>query len=103
MDHRVPLQEIFATSIGGNVTLTIPVIANPTPTFTWFKFRNWTTVKITGGSKTTTDVSAVGNLTLTDVQKENLGTYQVVVSNGDHDKDLVASLELVDEGVLLLV
>ena len=72
----------------------IPVIANPRPTFTWYKLTDGNREKYGSGSLSKTDVSAVGKLTLINVQKENVGTYQVVVSNGKPRPDRVVNLRL---------
>ncbi|XP_041346834.1 igLON family member 5-like, partial [Gigantopelta aegis] len=93
LDYRVPFQKEFAAAEGGNVTLKISVIANPTPTFTWYNLTN-ENKELGSGSSSTTDVSAVGKLTLTDVQQGDIGTYQVVVSNRAPRQDLVVNLTL---------
>ncbi|XP_041379137.1 synaptogenesis protein syg-2-like [Gigantopelta aegis] len=70
------------------------MIANPTPTFTWYKLIDENKINIVSGSSSTTDVSTVGKLTLTNVQHGDVGTYQVVVSNGVKNTDLVNNLTL---------
>ncbi|XP_041346913.1 Down syndrome cell adhesion molecule-like protein Dscam2, partial [Gigantopelta aegis] len=92
--HRVPFQKEFAGAVGGDVTLKVSVIANPTPTFTWYYVTDGNKNTIGSGSSSTTDVSAVGKLTLTNVQRGDIGTYQVVVSNGAKNTDLVKNLTL---------
>ncbi|XP_041346662.1 nephrin-like [Gigantopelta aegis] len=92
LDHRVPFQKEFAAAVGGDVTLNISVIANPSPTFTWYKLTDGNKHSVGSGSSSTTDVSAVGKLTLTNVQQGDIGTYQVVVSNGAKNTDLVKNL-----------
>ncbi|XP_041379815.1 nephrin-like, partial [Gigantopelta aegis] len=94
LDHRVPFQKQFTAAEGGDVTLKISVIANPTPTFTWYKLTDGNKNRLGFGSSSTTDVSAVGNLTLATVQQGDIGTYQVVVSNGAKNSDLVVNLTL---------
>ncbi|XP_041372805.1 synaptogenesis protein syg-2-like [Gigantopelta aegis] len=94
LDHRVPFQKVFAAAVGGNVTLKISVIAKPTPTFTWYKLTDGSKHSLGSGSPSTTDVSAVGKLTLTNVQQGDIGTYQVVVSNGIKSTYLVKNLTL---------
>ncbi|XP_041372804.1 twitchin-like [Gigantopelta aegis] len=94
LDHRVPFQKQFAAAVGGDVTLKISVIANPTPTFTWYKLTDGNKNRLGSGDSSTTDVSSVGKLTLTNVQQGNIGTYQVVVSNGAKNTDLVKNLTL---------
>ncbi|XP_041372789.1 uncharacterized protein LOC121386056 [Gigantopelta aegis] len=94
LDHRVPFQKEFTAAVSGNVTLKISVIANPTPTFTWYHVTDGNKNTIGSGGSSTTDVSAVGKLTLTNVQQGNIGTYQVVVSNGAKNTDLVKNLTL---------
>ncbi|XP_041373842.1 hemicentin-1-like isoform X2 [Gigantopelta aegis] len=99
LDHRVPFKDRFVTAVGGDVTLTISVIANPTPTFTWYRPSDGKKMILTFGSSSTTDVSAaVGNLTLTNVQQGDFGIYVVVVSNGSPQPDLVVNITLVEEG-----
>ncbi|XP_041379121.1 hemicentin-2-like [Gigantopelta aegis] len=93
-DHRVPFQKQFVAAVGGDVTLKISVIANPTPTFTWYKLTNGNKNRLGSGSSSTTDVSAVGKLTLTNAQQRDIGTYQVVVSNGAKTTDLVENLTI---------
>ncbi|XP_041379604.1 nephrin-like [Gigantopelta aegis] len=94
LDHRFPFRKEFAAAVGGDVTLKISVIANPTPTFTWYKLTDGNRNNIVSGSSSTTDVSAVGNFTLTNVQQGDIGTYQVVVSNGAKNTDLVKNVTL---------
>ncbi|XP_041372797.1 synaptogenesis protein syg-2-like [Gigantopelta aegis] len=94
LDHRVPFQKEFTRAIGGNVTLKILVIANPTPTFTWYKLTDGNRNNIGSSSSPTTDVTAAGKHTLTDIQHGDIGTYQVVVSNGAKNTDLVKNLTL---------
>ncbi|XP_041372795.1 nephrin-like [Gigantopelta aegis] len=94
LDHRVSFQKEFATAVGGDVTLKISVIANPTPTFTWYNLTDGNKNRLGSRSPATTGVSAVGKLTLTNVQHGDIGTYQVVVSNGAKDTDLVKNVTL---------
>ncbi|XP_041379190.1 nephrin-like [Gigantopelta aegis] len=94
LDHHVPFQKEFTTAIGGNVTLKISVIANPTPTFTWYKLTDGNRNNIGSSSSPTTDVTAAGKHTLTNIQHGDIGTYQVVVSNGAKNTDLVKNLTL---------
>ncbi|XP_041373811.1 synaptogenesis protein syg-2-like [Gigantopelta aegis] len=94
LDHRVPFQKEFAAAEGGNVTLNISVIANPTPTFTWYKLTDGNKNRLGSGDSSTTDVSAVGKLTLTNVQQGDIGTYQVAVSNRAPRQDFVVNLTL---------
>ena len=72
----------------------ISVIANPGPTFTWYKLIDGNRVKLEPGTSTNTSVSAVGKYTLTNVQWKDMGTYQVVVSNGKPRPDLVQNFTL---------
>ncbi|XP_041378789.1 uncharacterized protein LOC121391117, partial [Gigantopelta aegis] len=94
LDHRVLFLKEFTATIGGDVTLKISVIANPTPTFTWYKLSDGNNHSLGSDISSTTDVSAVGKLTLTNVQQGNIGTYQVVVSDGAKNTDLVKNLTL---------
>ena len=72
----------------------IYVIANPRPTFTWYKLTDGNRVKLGSRTSTNTDVSAVGKCTLTNVQQKDIGTYQVVVSNGKPRPSLVVIFTL---------
>ncbi|XP_041379603.1 nephrin-like, partial [Gigantopelta aegis] len=95
LDHRDPFQNVFVVAVGGDVSLKISVIANPTPAFTWYKLTDGNKNNSIGsGRSATTDVSAVGELTLRNVQQGDIGTYQVVVSNGAPRQDLVVNLKL---------
>ncbi|XP_041372569.1 hemicentin-1-like [Gigantopelta aegis] len=96
LDHRVQFKDRFVTAVGGDVRLTVSVIANPTPTFTWYKRSDGKNMILTSGCSTTTDVSAVGNLTLRNVQQGDFGIYQVVVSNGSPKPDLVVNITLAE-------
>ncbi|XP_041373781.1 contactin-2-like [Gigantopelta aegis] len=98
LDHRVPFKDRFGTAVGDDVTLSISVIANPTPTFTWYRLSDGKKMILTSGSSTTTDVSAVSNRTLINVQQRDFGIYQVVVSNRSPQADLVVNITLVEEG-----
>ena len=80
--------------MGGDVTMEISVIANPRPTFTWYKLIDGNRVKLEPGTSTKTRVSAVGKYTLTNVQQKDIGTYQVVVSNGNPRPSLVENFKL---------
>ncbi|XP_041379123.1 Down syndrome cell adhesion molecule-like protein 1 homolog [Gigantopelta aegis] len=88
------LDKEFTAAVGGSVSLKISVIANPTPTFTWYKLTDGNRNNIGSGSSSTTDVSAVGKLTLRNIQQGDIGTYQVVVSNGVKNTDLVKNLTI---------
>ncbi|XP_041372995.1 deleted in malignant brain tumors 1 protein-like [Gigantopelta aegis] len=99
LDNRVPFQKEVLTSIGSNVILKIPVTANPTPTFTWYKLTSETKYKLTSGDLTTTDDSAVGTYTLNNVKDGDLGIYQVIVSNGDLGNDLVVNVTVIEESL----
>ena len=94
LDHRETLQREFGAEVGGNVTMEISVIANPRPTFTWYKLTNGNRGKLGSGTSTNTDVSAVGKYTLTNVQHKDIGTYQVLVSNEKLRPDLVVNFTL---------
>ncbi|XP_041372792.1 MAM domain-containing glycosylphosphatidylinositol anchor protein 2-like [Gigantopelta aegis] len=94
LDYRVPFQDVFVVAIGGAVSLRISVIANPTPAFAWYKLTGGNNNSLGSGRSATTGVSAVGELTLTNVQQGDIGTYQVVVSNGAPRQDLMVNLKL---------
>ena len=72
----------------------ISVIANPPPTFTWYKLTDGNRVKLGSGTSTNTRVSAVGKYTLTNFQHKDIGAYQVVVSNGKPRPNLVENFTL---------
>ena len=82
------------------MTLTLSVIANPQPTFAWYRLSDRKKIYLTPGeSSSTTDMSAVGHLMFTNVRMEDFGIYRVVVSNGRPRIDLVVDLTLVEEGI----
>ena len=75
------------------------MIANPQPSFTWYKTSDGNKTNLGPGSSSDTDVAAVGKLTLINVQKRDIGIYQVVVSNGKPRPDLEASITLNTAGM----
>ena len=79
--------------MGSNVTMEIPVIANPPPTFRWYRLIDRDKVELGSGTSTNTDVSAVGKYKL-NVQPDHIGTYHyhVNVSNGKSGPDIVMKL-----------
>ncbi|XP_041372788.1 deleted in malignant brain tumors 1 protein-like [Gigantopelta aegis] len=99
VDHRVPFQKQFATTTGSNVTLNLAVITNPVATFAWYKLEDVMTSRLgSSSSVNATDVSAVGYFTLNNVQMEDFGIYQVIVSNGAPRTELLISFTLTAAG-----
>ena len=100
LDHRVKFQDTFSTTVGGHVTLNISVIANPAPTFNWYRLANGKKTNLRSNNPVNkTDVSAVGSYVISKVKMEHIGTYQVVVSNGAPRPTLVVNLTLTLQGI----
>ena len=79
----------------------IPVIANPRPTFTWYKVTYRNRVKLGSGTSTYTkfNMAAVGKLTLKNVHQKNIGTYEVMVTNEVPRKFVVVNFTLKIKGM----
>ena len=84
--------------IGTDTTVVVHVIANPKPTFTWYKVNDDGEKLIGKGSSTVTPNSAVGKLMIRDFKPKDEGTYEVVVSNGNPETNLTVTFMLTITG-----
>ncbi|XP_041373940.1 hemicentin-2-like isoform X2 [Gigantopelta aegis] len=94
LQHGVLVHKQYVAPVGGDVTMKISVIANPTPTFTWYHLTGGNKNRLGSRSPDATGIYVVGKLTLTNVQQRDIGTYHVVVSNGAPRQDLMVNLAL---------
>ncbi|XP_041372634.1 carcinoembryonic antigen-related cell adhesion molecule 2-like [Gigantopelta aegis] len=94
LDHRVPFRKIFPALVGGDAILMVSVIANPAPSFTWYKLTDGKVIHLGSGKASTTDTTAVGDFIIRPVKQEDSGVYQVIVSNGVTRQNLVINVVL---------
>ncbi|XP_046555516.1 protein turtle homolog B-like isoform X2 [Haliotis rubra] len=81
LDDSVSQQLKFAATLGGDVTVSVSVLANPFPTFTWSRSIS-TSQDLTGSSSPVSDISATARLHLTNLQRQDFGDYSLSVDNG---------------------
>ncbi|XP_071094603.1 neural cell adhesion molecule 1-like [Haliotis cracherodii] len=77
----VPTQLKYAARFGGNVNVSVTVLAYPLPTFTWSR-TNCTSQDLTGSSSPVSDISVTARLHLTNLQQQDFGDYSLTVDNG---------------------
>ncbi|XP_048241007.1 hemicentin-2-like isoform X2 [Haliotis rufescens] len=80
LDESVPQQLKYAAKLGGNVTVSVSVLAFPLPTFTWSRTTS-TSQDLTGSSSPVSDISVTARLHLTNLQKKDFGDYSLTVDN----------------------
>ncbi|XP_071095059.1 protein turtle homolog B-like [Haliotis cracherodii] len=80
-DETVPPQLKYASRHGGNVNVSVSVLAYPLPTFTWSRTTS-TSQDLTGSSSPVSDISVTARLHLTNLQQQDFGDYSLTVDNG---------------------
>ncbi|XP_046558842.1 hemicentin-1-like, partial [Haliotis rubra] len=81
LDETVPKQLKYASRQGENLTVSVPVLAYPLPTFTWSRSIS-TSQDLTGSSSPVSDISVTARLHLTNIQEQDFGDYSLTVDNG---------------------
>ncbi|XP_046546386.1 sialoadhesin-like [Haliotis rubra] len=81
LDGTVSQQLKYAARLGGDVTVSVSVLAYPLPTFTWSRSIS-TTQDLTGSSSPVSDISVTARLHLTNLQQQDFGDYSLTVDNG---------------------
>ncbi|XP_046550432.1 hemicentin-1-like [Haliotis rubra] len=81
LDETVPKQLKYASRLGGNVTLSVSILAYPLPTFTWSRSIT-TSQHLTVSSSPVSDISVTARLHLTNLQHQDFGDYSLTVDNG---------------------
>ncbi|XP_046558354.1 protein turtle homolog B-like [Haliotis rubra] len=71
----------FATTLGGDVTVSVSVLAYPPPTFTWSRVIS-ISQDLTGSSSPASDISITASVHLTNLQQQDFGDYSLTVGNG---------------------
>ncbi|XP_046545506.1 hemicentin-2-like [Haliotis rubra] len=71
----------YASGLGGDVTVSVSVLAYPLPTFTWSRSIS-TSQDLTGSSSPVSDISVTARLHLTNLQQQDFGDYSLTVDNG---------------------
>ncbi|XP_067651667.1 protein turtle-like [Haliotis asinina] len=96
LDDSVSQQLRFAAMLGGDVTVSVSVLAYPLPTFTWRRSIS-TTQDLTGSSSPVSDISVTARLHLTNLQQQDFGDYSLTVDNGV-DRSVTHTVSIVTEG-----
>ncbi|XP_048241016.1 nephrin-like [Haliotis rufescens] len=96
LDETVPQQLKYATRLGGNVNVSVSILAYPLPTFTWSRT---TSIRqdLTGSSSPVSDISVTARLHLTNLQQQDFGDYSLTVNNGE-SSSLTYTVSIVSEG-----
>ncbi|XP_046545504.1 uncharacterized protein PB18E9.04c-like [Haliotis rubra] len=81
LDDSVSQQLKFASRLGGDVAVSVSVLAYPLPTFTWSRSIS-TSQDLTGSSSPVSDISVTARLHLTNLQQQDFGDYSLTVDNG---------------------
>ncbi|XP_046543343.1 hemicentin-1-like [Haliotis rubra] len=81
LDETVPKQLKYASRQGGDVNVSVSVLAYPLPTFTWSRSIS-TSQDLTGSSSPVSDISVTARLHLTNLQQQDFGDYNLTVDNG---------------------
>ncbi|XP_046555535.1 sialic acid-binding Ig-like lectin 14 [Haliotis rubra] len=75
------VQLMYATRLGGDVIVSVSVLAYPLPSFTWSRSIS-TSQDLTGSSSPVSDISVTARLHLTNLQEQDFGDYSLTVDNG---------------------
>ncbi|XP_071094637.1 contactin-5-like [Haliotis cracherodii] len=96
LDETLPQQLKYASRLGGNVDLSVSVLAYPLPTFTWSRTTS-TNQDLTGSSSPVSDISVTARLHLTNLQQQDFGDYRLTVDNSE-GRSVAYTLSIVSEG-----
>ncbi|XP_048241014.1 protein turtle homolog B-like isoform X2 [Haliotis rufescens] len=96
LDETVPHQLKYGAILGGNVNVTVSVLAYPRPTFIWSRTTS-ISQDLTGSSSPVSDISATARLHLTNLQQQDFGDCQLTVDNGV-GRGLFYTVRIVSEG-----
>ncbi|XP_071094627.1 contactin-5-like [Haliotis cracherodii] len=96
LDGAVSQQLEYACRLGGNVNLSVSVLAFSPPTFTWGRTTS-TSQDLTGSSSLVSDISVTARLHLTNLQQQDFGEYSLTVNNGIGGS-VAYTLSIVSEG-----
>ncbi|XP_071094626.1 protein turtle homolog B-like, partial [Haliotis cracherodii] len=97
LDEAVSQQLEYASRLGGNVNVSVSVLAYPLPTFTWSRTTNGSQ-DLT--SSPVSDISVTARLHLTNLQQQDFGDYSLSVNYGV-GSSVAYTLSIVSEGKLL--
>ncbi|XP_071094639.1 protein turtle homolog B-like [Haliotis cracherodii] len=96
LDETLPQQLQYASRLGGNVNVTVSVLAFPLPTFTWSRTTS-TSQDLTGSSSPVSDISVTARIHLTYLQQQDFGDYRLTVDNSEGGS-VAYTLSIVSEG-----
>ncbi|XP_048241005.1 protein turtle homolog B-like [Haliotis rufescens] len=94
LDETVAQQLKYASRLGGNVNLSVSVLAYPLPTFTWSRTTS-TSQDLTGSSSPVPDISVTARLHLTNLKQQDFGDYSLTANNGESSS---VTFSIVSEG-----
>ncbi|XP_071094628.1 protein turtle homolog B-like [Haliotis cracherodii] len=95
-DETMSQQLKYASRQGGNVNVSVSVLAYPIPTFTWGRTSS-ISQDLTGSSSPVSDISVTARLHLTNLKQQDFGDYRLTVSNGV-GSSVTYTLSIVSEG-----
>ncbi|XP_071094657.1 neural cell adhesion molecule 1-like [Haliotis cracherodii] len=81
LDESVSKELKYASKLGGNLNVTVSVLAYPPPIFTWSRTTS-TSQDLTGSSIPVSAISVTARLHLTNLQQQDFGDYSLTVDNG---------------------
>ncbi|XP_046550435.1 titin-like [Haliotis rubra] len=81
LDETVSNQLKYASRQGGDVNVSVSVLAYPLPTLTWSR-SNTISQNLTGSSIPVSDISVTARLHLANLQEQDFGDYSLAVDNG---------------------
>ncbi|XP_048241017.1 protein turtle homolog B-like [Haliotis rufescens] len=96
LDGTVAKQLKYASRQGGDVAVSVLVLAYPLPTFTWSRTTS-TSQDLTGSSSPVSDISVTAILHLTNLQQQDFGDYSLTVDNGE-SSSVTYTVSIVSEG-----
>ncbi|XP_048240968.1 nephrin-like [Haliotis rufescens] len=96
LDETAVKQLKYASRLGGNVNVSVSVLAYPLPTFTWSRTTS-TSQDLTGSSIPVSAISVTARLHLTNLQQQDFGDYSLTVNNGE-SSSVTYTVSIVSEG-----
>ncbi|XP_071095623.1 protein turtle homolog B-like [Haliotis cracherodii] len=96
LDGTVAQHHKYASRLGGNVNVSVSVLAYPLPTLTWSRTTS-TSQDLTGFSSPVSDISVTARLHLTKLQQQDFGDYSLT-ANKDEGGTVAYTVSIVSEG-----
>ncbi|XP_071095655.1 protein turtle homolog B-like [Haliotis cracherodii] len=96
LDGPVAQQLKYASRLGGNMNVSVSVLAYPLPTFTWSRSTS-TRQDLTESSSPVSDILVTARLHLTNLQKQDFGDYSLTANNVEGGS-VAYTVSIVSEG-----